>query len=123
MTTTDLSQFGNRELGMAGELLTAYSENNLTQLARDYFDDSEITVMMNQNSGNVFLTNSECQVLMMNGDDLDLFIVTPYNGNEGFMDELIEEYEDMHHEDKEYLLNMMSIEQAKQVNAAEEVTE
>ena len=109
MTTTDLSQFGNRELGMAGELLTAYSENNLTQLARDYFDDSEITVMMNKNSGNVFLTNSDYQVLMMNGDDLDLFITTPYD--------------EMHHEDKEYLLDMMSIEEAEQVNAAEEVTE
>ncbi len=123
MTTTDLSQFGNRELGMAGELLTAYSNRQTTKLADDYFYDSEITVMMNKNSGNVFLTNSDCQVLMMNGDDLDLFIVTPYNGNEGFMDELIEEYEDLHQEDKEYLLGMMSIEQAKQVNAAEEVTE
>ena len=39
------------------------------------------------------------------------------------MDELIEEYDEMHHEDKEYLLDMMTIEQAKQVNAAEEVTE
>ena len=122
MTTTDFSQFGNRELGMAAELLTAYSENNLTQLARDYFDNSEITVMMNQNSGNVFLTNSDYQVLMMNGDDLDLFIVTPYNGNEGFMNDLIDEYEDMHNEDKEYLLSMMNIEEAKKVGAAEEVT-
>ncbi len=79
--------------------------------------------MFNQHSGNVFLTNSDYQVLMFNGSELDLFISTPYNGNEGFMDELIEEYEDMHQEDKEYLLHMMSIEQAKQVNAAEEVTE
>ena len=123
MTTTDLSQFGNRELGMAGELLTAYSKGYLTKLARDYFYNDEVTVMFNQHSGNVFLTNSDCQALMFNGSELDLFISTPYNGNEGFMDELIEEYEDMHHEDKEYLLDMMSIEQAKQVNAAEEVTE
>ena len=121
MTTTDLSEFGNRELGMAGELLTAYAENNLTQLAINYFNKDEVTVMMNKYSGNVFLTNSDFQVLMMNGDDLDLFIVTPYDGREGFMEELMEEYNDMHNKDKEHLLGMMNTEQAKKLGVAEEV--
>ena len=123
MTTTDLSQFGNRERAEAGELLTAYSKGYLTKLARDYFYNDEVTVMFNQHSGNVFLTNSDCQALMFNGSELDLFISTPYNGNEGFMDELIEEYDEMHNEDKEYLLGMMSIEEAEQINAADEVME
>jgi len=121
MTTTDLSEFGNRELGIAGEILTAYEENNLTQLAIDYFNKDEVTVMMNKYSGNVFLTNSDFQVLMMNGDDLDLFIVTPYDGREGFMEELMEEYNDMHNKDKEHLLGMMNTEQAKKLGVAEEV--
>ena len=121
MTTTDLSEFGNRELGIAGEILTAYAENNLTQLAIDYFNKDEVTVMMNKYSGNVFLTNSDFQVLMMNGDDLDLFIVTPYDGREGFMEELMEEYNDMHNKDKEHLLGMMNTEQAKKLGVAEEV--
>lgn len=121
MTTTDFSQFGNREKAEAGELLTAYSKGYLTQLAQDYFRDEEVTIMFNQHSGNVFLTNSDYQVLMFNDKELDLFIVTPYNGEEGFMDELIEQYEDMHNEDKEHLLSIMTIEEAKKVGAAEEV--
>ena len=103
MTTTDLSQFGNRELGIAGEILTAYSENNLTELALSFFNTDGVTVMMNQNSGNVFLTNSDYEVLMLRGDELDLFLTTPYDGREGFIDELMEEFDDMHQEDKEYV--------------------
>ena len=63
MTTTNLSDFGYRELAMLEDLLKAMREQGLP----DDFYDEEVHPMMNQNSGNVFLTNSEYQVAMMNG--------------------------------------------------------
>lgn len=83
-TTTDLSQFGYREIKMASELLNAWVKNGLP----DDFEHDEVTVMMNTNSGNVFLTNSEYQVAMMNGDSLESFYTCPECGHEGFKDEM-----------------------------------
>lgn len=120
MTTTDLSLFGNREKAEAGELLTAYSNGQTTKLADDYFQNDGVTIMFNQMSGYVFLTNSDYQVLMFNDGELDLFITTPYNGCEGFMSDLIEDYENMHYEDQEYLRSMMSEEQKEQITELEE---
>lgn len=84
ITTTDLSKFGSREKAMAAELLTAMSNHGLP----DDFNDDETTVMMNMNSGNVFLTNSDCQVAMMNGDKLESFYSCPECGHEGFFEEM-----------------------------------
>lgn len=81
--TTDLAEFGFRELHLAGNLLKAYGSNGL-----DGFEHNGVQVMMNKNSGNVFLTNSECQVAMMNGNDLELFYSCPECGHEGFADEM-----------------------------------
>jgi hypothetical protein len=82
-TTTNLSDFGHRELHMAGQLLMAISSG----LPTDFYDDG-VHVMMNQNSGNVFLTNNDYQVAMMNGNDLESFYSCPICGHEGFLDEL-----------------------------------
>lgn len=98
-TTTNLAEFGNREKKMAADLLNAMQKQGLPA---DFYD-SEVTIMMNKNSGNVFLTNSECQVAMMNGDKLESFYSTPYEGREGFYDDLMQEYKDMNKEDKEYM--------------------
>lgn len=83
ITTTDLSKFGAREREMAAELLTASEKG----FPRDFSDDG-VTVMMNTNSGNVFLTNAEFQVAMMNGDTLESFYSCPQCGAEGFFDEI-----------------------------------
>lgn len=80
MTTTDLADFGSRERWMLVELLTAWDKQALPE---DFCDD-EVTPMMNKYSGSVFLTNSEFQVAMMNGDKLEMWH-TCYNcGHEGF---------------------------------------
>ena len=84
MTTTNLSDFGYRELAMLEELLKAMREQGLP----DDFYDEEVHPMMNQNSGNVFLTNSEYQVAMMNGYKLERWYFLSYNGYEGVLDEL-----------------------------------
>lgn len=84
ITTSDLSDFGARERKMAEELLKAWREQGLPE----DFDADKVTVMMNKNSGNVFLTNSEFQVAMMNGDTLESFYSCPQCGHEGFKDEM-----------------------------------
>ena len=83
MTTTNLSDFGHRERAMAEELLHAWNSGKLPE---DFYDD-EVTIMMNTYSGNVFLTNSEYQVAMMNGDTLEMFYSCPECGHEGFKEE------------------------------------
>ena len=82
--TTDLAQFGFREKAEAAKLLTALADNKLPE----DFNDDEVTVMMNRNSGNVFLTNSDYQVAMMNGNTLESFYSCPNCGCEGFADDL-----------------------------------
>lgn len=84
MITTDLSDFGHRELEMLEELLCAMR----TQGLPNDFEDDEVTPVMNQCSGNVFLSNAQYQVAMMNGDKLESFYTLSYSGEEGFADEL-----------------------------------
>jgi hypothetical protein len=74
---------------MAEELLKAWRTRGLP----DDFEDDAVTVSMNVNSGYVFLTNSEFQVAMMNGDldengKLESFYSCPECGNEGFAEDL-----------------------------------
>lgn len=87
VTTTDFSKFGYRERKIAEVLLKIWNENGLPE---DFYNN-EVTIMFNTNSGNVFLTNSEFQVAMMNGDKLESFYIDFETGEEGFKDELSEE--------------------------------
>ncbi len=81
ITTTDLGKFGARERQMAEELLKAWREQGLP----DDFNDDEVVIMFNMNSGNVFLTNSDYQVAMLTDDDkLETFYNCPECGHEGF---------------------------------------
>ena len=89
IVTSDLSRFGPRERGMAARLLTASTEHGFPS----DFDDDGVTVMMNTNSGYVFLTNAGCEVAMMNGDRLESFYNCGYCGHEGFADEFEHEAE------------------------------
>ena len=90
ITTTDLSRFGHRERILAEELLKAWREQGLPE---DFYDD-DVVIMFNTHSGNVFLTNSDFQAAMMNGEKLESFYVCPICGHEGFA-------EDMNHEGDE----------------------
>lgn len=106
MTTTDLSLFGYREKQLLIELLKAEIEQGLPA----DFENDNITPMMNQNSGNVFLTNSNYQVTMINNGKLESFYTLPYGGAEGFAFDLIEEYKNgniTHKEDIEELRRIL----------------
>ena len=103
MTTTEnLAEFGARERALLIELLKAWQDQGLPS---DFYED-EVRPMMNKHSGNVFLTNSEYQVAMMNGDNLESFYITPYSGVEGFIEELLEQFADLHPEDQEYVADI-----------------
>ena len=103
LTSTDLSDFGTREREMAEELLRAWREQGLP----GDFDDDNVVIMMNFSSGNVFLTNDDCQVAMMNGDKLESFYSLPYGGGaleEGFLEDFEDAKKgDYHKEDWEYI--------------------
>lgn len=85
VTTTDLSRFGWRERKMAEELLRASREQGFPE----DFDDDETTIMFNTHSGNVFFTNADYHVAMMNGDKLESFYSCPICGHEGFAEDMV----------------------------------
>jgi len=68
MNTNDLSLFGFRELGMAGDLLTAMSDNKYQDQAEGGNFGSGAKLEFNPNSGEVFIVDDDCKVLMLNGD-------------------------------------------------------
>lgn len=106
MTTTDLSDFGDREIAMLRDILTAMIEQGLPS---DFLND-DVRPMMNQNSGNVFLTNSDYQVAMLNGEDLESFYTLPYSGIEGFIDDLYSNFKQefiTEADDLEYLADIL----------------
>ena len=88
-----------REREMARDILNAWGNHGLPI----DFDDDGVKIGFNRQSGNVFLVNSEYHCCMVSGDKLESFYYTPYQGIEGFFDELVEQYSHMHPEDQEWL--------------------
>lgn len=87
MTTTDLADFGQLELKELELLLTAFREQG--PIEKFYYKN--ITPMFNMDSGFVFLTNEDYQVLMLNKDNkLVLWHCCPDCGNEGYEEDLLE---------------------------------
>lgn len=82
-TTTNLADFGSWERNLLIDLLIAWKEQGLP---KDFYQD-EVIPMMNRNSGCVFLTNSEFQHAMMNGDKLEMWHNCPNCGHEGFAED------------------------------------
>ena len=91
-----------RERHMLIDIMHALGEHGLP----DDFCDEGVKPAFNKNSGLVFLVNSEHQACMMNGDRLESWYSTPYEGREGFFEDLVEEYDDMHPEDQEYMRDL-----------------
>lgn len=109
----DLSKLGKREIFQLSQLLEYYADNKLTLLA-ETFISSGINWEYNPNSDNLFLVDSEYNVLMYNDDldKLDLWLFSPYYGYEGFLyDVLIQINDNIDEtyilEDIEYINNYM----------------
>lgn len=88
--TTDLADFGMREIKMARDLLDAWLNNGLPA----DFDFDGVTVMLNPNSGMVFLTNAEFQVAVIENGELVSFYSSPYGGHEGTAADLVAEMDE-----------------------------
>jgi len=101
--TENLADFGYIEQDEAKDIFEAWKLNGLPK----DFENDGVRLAFNMNSGYVFLTNNECQVAMC-GDDKKLysFYTSPYQGIEGSFEDLIDEYENMHPEDQEWLRNI-----------------
>ena len=115
--TEDLADFGYREQEEAKDLFQAWRESGLPI----DFENNGVKIAFNMNSGYVFLTNSEYQVAMCvqgknNKLELQSFYSSPYERREGFFDELLEEYKDMHWEDQEWFQDI-----ANNINRSDEL--
>lgn len=110
MNTNNLAEFGNRELAIAGELLTAYAENRPAN-----FYEGGVKLEFNPGSGNVFLVNDDGQVLVLDGDELREWHFLSYAGNEGFADGLFIEFRDggINENDYEQLADILEAEGMK----------
>ena len=106
--TTNLSDFGAREIELASELLNQLVNRNTTELFDKYFTNKGTQLFFNTQSGYVFLSDEVYNVGMINPDNgmLDLYITTGYSGTEGFINELMSEFDDLHPEDQEELLEL-----------------
>lgn len=83
ITTTDLADFGYSERQEMITLLQAWHNQGLPT---DFYED-EVRVMMNRNSGCVFLTNGDYQTAMMNGNKLEMWYHCGNCGHEGFAED------------------------------------
>jgi hypothetical protein len=83
IVTSDLSEFGYRELKIAGQILSTFK----TDKDKTRFIDEGLTVFFNKKSGYVFLSDENYNVAMMNGDILEDFIHCPDCGNEALLSE------------------------------------
>ena len=87
-------------------IMKAWDKNGLP----DNFYDEGVRFAFNKNSGYVFLINDDYQCLMMNGDVLEEFYTSPYDGHEGFINDLFDDYmsdtDSWHIEDAEWLLEI-----------------
>ena len=82
------------------KIMQAWDEHGLP----NDFGGDNVRFAYNRNSGYVFLVNEEYQCAMMNGDKLESFYSSPYDGHEGFLDELLDMVDnDWHNEDIEWL--------------------
>ena len=98
----------SRERALTIELLQAWGEQGLPS---DFYEEG-VKLAFNRNSGYVFLVNEDYQCAMMNGDKLETYYNSPYEGHEGFIEELIAYYEEnkdaWHEDDIEWLNDIKS---------------
>lgn len=107
VVTENIADFGWQELDLAVSLLEAAKKG----WPSDFYTEG-VKLCFNRNSGEVFFTNSDYQVCMDADGELYSWYFTPYDGYEGFLADLLAEFNenfDMWHEDDiEYLRDLCS---------------
>lgn len=95
-----LDKFGYRELAELNALIQAYANAGTYDNGKIYaylpesWHDDGVYPDFNANSGLVFLTNSEYQVLVNTEYGLMMYYNTPYGGHEGTLFDLADEVND-----------------------------
>ncbi|NDD55334.1 hypothetical protein EBZ39_15980 [bacterium] len=84
------------------KILKAWDENGLPE----QFYDNRVRFGFNRNSGFVFLVNDDYQCAMLKGGKLEHFYSSPYDGVEGFFEDLVLEFKEMHPDDQEWFLDV-----------------
>lgn len=79
-TTTNLADFGAREINILIELLQSWRDQGLPE----DFGEEQVVPMFNRDSGHVFLTNENCEVAMLNDGKLESYYSCMNCGHEGF---------------------------------------
>ena len=100
--TENLSDFGYRERNEFIKILQIWQNNGLPE----NFYDAGVRIAMNSSSGYVFLTNDDYQCVMCNGEELEMWYTLPESGYEGFLGDLIGDWESLSDEDKEALWHL-----------------
>jgi len=107
----DLSMMGKSEISNLMDLLKQYVDQNTTPVYDALWNDEGVGFGYNSISGNVWLQNEDYTTAMVNYDGkLDIFLVTPYYGHEGFLFELAPEKDTAtwNDEDIQYLYDVYS---------------
>lgn len=106
--TENLAEFGIRELRELKDILVAWLDHGLPV----NFENDGVRPAMNMSSGYVFLVNADYVVAMLNGETLEVFHSLPYGGTEGFLSEIVSDYNpvDFSEDDIEYILDNAEIE-------------
>ena len=92
----DLANFGWREINLAADLLRSYASAGQFRDGKQYnylpesWDDTGVKLAFDPNSGSVFLTNDDYQVLVNTDAGVAMWYNTPYYGVEGTMEEVAE---------------------------------
>lgn len=84
----DFSEFGSRELHMAAELLTTYDQMRRHGKLPEEWYDKGVHIAFNTHSGFVFMSNSDYQSMLMNGDKLEMWYNCSECGEEGFKEDI-----------------------------------
>ena len=84
IVSSDLSDFGIRELIEVEKLIKALRENGLPY----DFDNENLTIFFNRNSGFVFFTNSQNQNALCSEGKLEEYFTCVECSNEGLLDEI-----------------------------------
>ena len=100
--TENLSDLGYNEREEFIEILKLWQRDGLPKP----FWEGDVKVGFNSGSGFVFLTNNEYQTCMRREDALEMWHNLPHNGEEGFLGDLLDQWEDLHEEDQHYLCCM-----------------
>lgn len=106
----DLSVFKNSQLLEISKIVEYYANRKITQIGKDYFDiGGAVKLEYNPRSELFYLVDEDYQVLAFNPnlDLLDLWVITPDDGNEGFIDQLLEDIELFGETDQEYIKSFL----------------